>query len=612
MKRYKDCEPEITVGVIKKVLADIGIITKEKYVDNNKFQSCRIEVGNSDLSPLHIGTNGKGRTFEYSLASGYAEFLERTQNNLILFYRRFATKDFLKDINQSYINKLNAEGLIFDYYYDENEKYETLDYVIKNCGEALMRLTSSETLDDLRSHLENNFGNRFLMIPFYSVYEKREIRLPIDVVLSATGSNGMAAGNTNKEAILQSLCEIFERYTMSRIYYKELTPPTIPHDFFVGKPVYDKLKFIEAKTNYKVIIKDCSLGEGFPVIGILIIDTEKQRYNFSIASDFNPEIALERTITEIYQGVRYFKSVPFELLTLDEISKRRSDNSVQLNLERIFVNGSGYWPVSIFGDNDSYTFEGFNPNFGNSNEEDLKYCLELIKKYNTNIYIRNNSRLGFPTFYIIVPGLSQIVEHEVCGAYHNSFAQIRLIREIGGIDKEKAKTISSIIDENYDLMKYRNVNYTRFYIPNINTDLLDLDIELLEFMLLYYIEKFELALKYLRLFLEDKNTDEYLYYYSICDFIDLRWIKKMSPGEVKSILDKKYSEKLTREIFEDFNNPKIIFQYHKFPNCFNCDECQVLNDCSLFSALKIEKNMEKFCINKINQIDLIDEFENII
>ena len=613
MKKYKEYEPEVTVGLIKKILSDLNIITKEKYVDNEKFQSCRIEVGNSKLSALHIGTNGKGRSFEYSLASGYAEFLERMQNNMILFYRRFATKDFLKEKHPSYVSKLKAEELIFDYYYDENEEYVTLDYVIENCGYALMKLTSSKSISELYAYLLKNFGSdKYLMVPFYSVYEKKEVKLPLDVVLSATGSNGMAAGNTNIEAILQSFCEIFERYAMSKIYYSELTPPTIPHDYFIDKSVYDKLEFIEAKTNYKVIIKDCSLGKGFPVIGILIIDTENQRYNFSIASDFVPEIALERTITEIYQGVKYFKSVPFELLTIEEISNKRKYNSTQLNLERIFVNGSGFWPLSIFGDQDSYSFKGFNEKWGKSNEDDFNYCLNLIKEYETNIYIRNNSKLNFPTFYIVIPGLSQIVEHEVCGAYHNSFSQIKLIRELGNINKEKATKISKIIEENYDLMKYRNVNYTNFYIPNINDDLLDLDIELLEFMLFYYIKDYNKALKFMDLFLKDKDSKEYQYYFSICDFIDLKWIKKMSPGEIKSILDKKYSEELTRELFEDFNNPDLIFQYHNFPNCFNCSECQVAEDCSLFDLLKIEKRMELASAKGITQLDLFYEFEKFI
>lgn len=104
-----------------------------------------LELGNSCLDPLKIGTNGKGSSFEYSLANGYAEFMERLQNNMILFNRRFATKDFIQDKPVSYQKKLNEQNLIFDYYYDENEKYAYIDEVIKDCGKALLSLTRLES-----------------------------------------------------------------------------------------------------------------------------------------------------------------------------------------------------------------------------------------------------------------------------------------------------------------------------------------------------------------------------------------------------------------------------------------------------------------------------------
>lgn len=187
-----------------------------------------------------------------------------------------------------------------------------------------------------------------------------------------------------------------------------------------------------------------------------------------------------------------------------------------------------------------------------------------------------------------------------------------MIRELGNIDKEKAKKISNIIENSYDLIKYRNLNYTKFYIPNLNTDLLELDIELLEFMLLYYLGEYKNALKYLKIFLEDKETNEYQYYYAIYDYVDLKWIKKMPTGVIKSSLDKKYSEELTRELFEDFNNPELIFQYYKFPNCYNCGECQLNNDCSILASLRIEKKIEEFSVKKIRQSDLLSEFEDVM
>jgi ribosomal protein S12 methylthiotransferase accessory factor len=613
MKKYKAVKPEITIRVIKQILEDCGIITKENYVDNIKFQSCRIAIGNSDLSPLNIGTNGKGRSFEYSLASGYAEFMERLQNNILLYNKKYATKDFIKNKPASYIKRLNDEDLIFENYYDENEKFATIDEVIEEAGNMLIPLIKLESKQELYNYLLTKFGKEhFLMVPFYSVFEKKEVYLPIDVVLSATGSNGMAAGNTNIEAILQAFCEIFERYAVAKIHNGELTPPTIPFEYFKEKHVYEELKYIEEHSDYKLIIKDCSLGEGFPVIGLIIIDTKNQRYNFKIGADFIPEIALERTITEVYQGVKYFSSIPFELLTLKEIASKYSENSTKINLEKIFVNGSGLWPLSILDDQDSYEFKGFNETLGRSDEVDLKYSLELVKKMGSEIYIRNSSQLGFPSFYAVIPSLSQIVEHEVNNSYHNPFSEITRIRQLGSIDKSKAIKLSMIIDDSYQTMKSRNVNYTKFYIPNINQDLQDLDVELLEFMLLYYLRDYKKAINYLKFFLQDKDPYIYQYYYSIYDFVNLKWIKKIAPSSIKSVLDLKYSEDLRKELFEDFDNPDMIFQDYRFPNCFHCDNCDIQEDCSLFASLRIEKNIEKIAAKRIKQSDLIYEFENIM
>lgn len=46
------------------------------------------------MSVFNIGTNGKGRSYDFSLASGYAEFMERFQNRLV-----FDT-NVIREINQ--------------------------------------------------------------------------------------------------------------------------------------------------------------------------------------------------------------------------------------------------------------------------------------------------------------------------------------------------------------------------------------------------------------------------------------------------------------------------------------------------------------------------------
>lgn len=606
MKEYKAVSPLDTISKIKEILSNIGILSKEEYIDNENFYSCRVNIGNSRISPLKIGTNGKGASFEYSLASGYAEFMERLQNNMLLFAKRFATKDFIssEELPQKYINRLKEESLLFDYLYDREERLMSIEEVVNKYGESIRLLFNFDTLQELSIYLHKRFDqNKCICVPFYSVLEDIVIYAPIGLFLTTTGSNGMASGNTAIEAILQGLCEIFERYAISSIHNESLTPPTIPFDFFKGRPVYDKLKYLEEKFNYKLIIKDCSLNKGLPVIGVIIIDTNKQRYNFKLASDFVPEFALERCLNELYQGVRYFKSVPFKLYTLTEISELNGNNSLHINLERIFVNGSGYWPMSIFSNDFSYDFFPYEITLGKSNEIDLKYSIDLIRELDFNIYIRDNSFFGFPTYYIVIPGMSQIISDRKADSESSFYDKIQKIRYLGNINEHIAKELSQFIHDNYHLINLRDKNYSKHYIYTTDPDLLDLELELLMFMLCFYVNNYTQALLYLSLFLKDKDTYVFQYYYAVYDFVDMYFVKQSDTILIREILDKKYNVELCAELFSDFSNPKMVFQYYDFPDGLDLSFKEYSETCALFPILRIEKAIEKYS-QSINQENL--------
>ncbi|MBR0342849.1 MAG: hypothetical protein IJH64_11510 [Oscillospiraceae bacterium] len=75
--KHKECGPEETVSRIRKILDICGIET-QVLNERNQFEgafSNRIVLKN-----LGVGTNGKGTTKAYALASGYAEFMERLEN----------------------------------------------------------------------------------------------------------------------------------------------------------------------------------------------------------------------------------------------------------------------------------------------------------------------------------------------------------------------------------------------------------------------------------------------------------------------------------------------------------------------------------------------------
>jgi ribosomal protein S12 methylthiotransferase accessory factor len=61
----------------------------------------------------------------------------------------------------------------------------------------------------------------------YSVMQDKTVKVPINFIAYINASNGMAAGNTIEEALIQASCEVFERYTQIQIIKPEKVVPTV-------------------------------------------------------------------------------------------------------------------------------------------------------------------------------------------------------------------------------------------------------------------------------------------------------------------------------------------------------------------------------------------------
>ncbi len=82
MKPYKAEAPEATVERIRNILERHGIEVEEKRREDASglFFSVRLRLSSGKLPAMDIGTNGKGRSMAYALASAYGELMERLQS----------------------------------------------------------------------------------------------------------------------------------------------------------------------------------------------------------------------------------------------------------------------------------------------------------------------------------------------------------------------------------------------------------------------------------------------------------------------------------------------------------------------------------------------------
>ena len=240
-KPYKACKPIETITKVRNILSPLNIYLKEIHFPHENFYACSVLIASEELSNIDIRTNGKGMTIQYAFASAHAEFIERIQNYMLFDHLNYGLKKNVDKLStsNSFRKRLEQNNLVLDFLYDPNETDVPVESVIAENFEVLSSMFNIPSKEQLVDFLKKDLGfQTVLCVPFYGLDEKKVINLPIELVIAACGSNGMCAGNTPKEAIIQGICEIMERYAGLTIYYNRLTPPTIPQDYFKNTTIY--------------------------------------------------------------------------------------------------------------------------------------------------------------------------------------------------------------------------------------------------------------------------------------------------------------------------------------------------------------------------------------
>lgn len=407
-KQYKNREPKDTIATIQGILKEkLGISVYERAFQerNGLFHSCRIILDNGDwLRSVNIGTNGKGMTVDYSRASAYGELMERLQNfNVLMRYQYFGTLHFLEKHKEQYpqfYEKVMEAEAALPYLYAYDEEVDANNERLKASIEKYVFSADNDKLFALTKDKEHFY------VPFYDVKENEIVSLPFDIINNSISTNGLCAGNTPKEAMIEGLSEIFERYVIRKIYFDNLSLPRIPRAYFEGNDILKRLEELELKEHYTIDIVDCSLGVGITAVGVVILTEDRKEYQFHMGVDPSPITALERSLTELFQGRNAIKFKQF-----DNDVQERLDNDILLKEEEMHKTNSastGHYPKAFFAANPSYEFKGFNEELGYSDDSDLKLMIGLIEQMGFKLYVRDNSFLGFPAYSLYVPGMTEL------------------------------------------------------------------------------------------------------------------------------------------------------------------------------------------------------------
>lgn len=396
----KDAPLEDTLSRFKGIAQNLGLDLKENNWLNPLPGLWSVELSDSRL-PKQVYSNGKGASKLAALCSAYGEMLERLSNHAFF-------SDYFLGLNNS------LEPCV--HYSDE--KWTPLPKPDENgdLPEGALEIPNGTLNASLRKFYTENFelqldalvdlgsssySRGVCSLPFTNARNGELVYFPINLLDNLYGSNGMSAGNTQYEALVQALSEIIERYVKREIIKKGLSLPEIPEQILkLNETSWDTLQGLQGPS-LKVKCYDASLGGRFPVICAVMFNQS----NGTCAAAFGAHpmfaVALERTLTELMQG-RTFT----DLDNFDEPSFDLELTGDPTNLESQFIDSTGLLPLQMFKDRPDFKFVHWD--FDGSTHDQYKALRYMIDKLGFDIYVRSCHGLGVPAYRVIVPGMSEV------------------------------------------------------------------------------------------------------------------------------------------------------------------------------------------------------------
>ena len=345
----------------------------------------------------HLYTNGKGTSRLASLASGLGEFFERLSSNLFFAdyflgddgyqrpFRFYPDETWFPPDQDDSIPAYNLHGI------------ELLNKDLRTFYNPDGELTFTHLCDNNTDSVNKGIS----ALPFRSLSNNQITYFPISLLNNLYVSNGMASGNSPAECCSQALSEIIERYVKNIIIAKGISLPDVPSAHLKKYPKICSILDTLTAQQLSVQVKDASLGGKFPVISVLVADTDSGGVFAAFGANCRFETAIERTLTELLQGrnLDQFKEFQPPCHNIDQVAD-------SFNLESHFVNSDGLLSWDMFKDKADFIFSPWD--FTGTTEQEFGQLQRLITDNGFHIYRAEYLHCGMYSCRILVPGMSEI------------------------------------------------------------------------------------------------------------------------------------------------------------------------------------------------------------
>lgn len=385
----KDASLETTINTFQTKLSQLGFNIEEHAWLNPVPNVWSVHIRDKDCPQCF--TNGKGASKKAALASALGEYFERLSTNYF-----FADYYLGQTIAQGeFVHYPNEKWFTID---DENQLPEgILDENLLAYYDPQQSLTALDLID-LQS------GNRergIVALPYVRQSDHQVVYIPQSIIANLYVSNGMSAGNSENEARVQGLSEVFERYVKNKIIAEAISLPEIPNEVLARYPHVQAAIDALVEQGFPILAYDASLGGQYPVICVILLNPKNGSCFASFGAHPNFAVALERTVTELLQG-RSLK----DLDVFPAPSFDNPDIADHANLETHFIDSSGLISWDLFKKTSDYAFVDWD--FSGNTAQEFSNLMAIFQQQQREVYIMDYAHLGVYACRIIVPGMSDI------------------------------------------------------------------------------------------------------------------------------------------------------------------------------------------------------------
>ena len=258
-------------------------------------------------------------------------------------------------------------------------------------------------------------------IPLQAVETGESIRVPWNILVNLYASNGLSAGNTLLEARIQGLSEIFERWVRNRILSDNLCLPEVPESILAANERVVEARAALDRAGISLSVRDASLEKGYPVVAIIFYARERGRAFVSFGAHPVFEVALERTLTEAFQGRR-----PGEYGDWKPPSEDLDWVQSAENRELHFIDASGQFHWHFFSSTPDLSFKPWGLSATADFDEQWHYLCQRVREAGHRIYVQDIPFMDFHACRMIVPGMSEVLaQEELTENNHNAGCALR-------------------------------------------------------------------------------------------------------------------------------------------------------------------------------------------